>query len=109
MAPNVHQSQAPLLGMLTGPLISRMSLVAATLVVVDGERDGMTRALELVFIGDDGVSRGFQKSGRARSRRIGRCATGSNRCAQRETIATVRPGPWPAVGQMQRAFARRPY
>src|SRR2546422_5509117 len=109
MAPNVHQSQAPPLGMLTGPLMSRMSFVAATFVVMDGARDGTTRALELVFIGDDGVSPGFQKSAPVRSRKIGRCATGSNRCAQRETDAGVQPGPWPAVGQMQRAFARRQY
>src|SRR5881628_658161 len=53
MAPNVHQSQAPLLGMLTGPLISRMSppskaFVAALLVVEDDV--GMMTADELVFI-----------------------------------------------------------
>jgi len=75
--PNVHQSQAPAARNVTGPLMSRMSFVAATFVVMDGARDGTTRALELVFIGDDGVSPGFQKSAPVRSRKIGRCATGS--------------------------------
>ena len=107
-AKSVHPSQAQLLGISTGPLMSRMSSPTARLVAVGPEGGGTMRAPELVFIRVGGASRAFRRTGPARRRKVGRSAIESRQCARRGRCAAIPPVRAPGDRQRRSGGGRRP-